>query len=105
MIMHLTLASLAALLFTVGGIFMKRADGLQHAAPVMTFMLLFAAGAALQSQAMRGSELGATYIIVLGLEAVLAVTLGVVLFAEPLTLRKVGAVVLIVGGIALLRTH
>jgi multidrug transporter EmrE-like cation transporter len=102
--MHLGLASLAALFFTVGGIFMKRADGLRHAVPTMMFLLLFAAGAAVQSQAMRGAQMGITYVVVLGLEAALAVAFGTVLFAEPLTLRKIAAVVLIVGGIALLRT-
>ena len=44
-----------------------------------------------------------TYVIVLGLEAVLAVSFGALLFAEPLTTSKVTAVLLIVGGIAMLR--
>lgn len=101
--MHLVLASLAALFFTVGGIFMKRADGLRHGLAVITFLMLFAVGAALQSQAMRGAQMGMTYVVVLGLEAALAVAFGTFLFAEPLTLRKMGAVALIVGGIALLR--
>lgn len=101
--MHLILASLAAVSFTVGGIFMKRADGLQHVPSAAVFLLLFAAGAIIQSQAMRGTELGATYIVVLGLEAGLALAFGTLLFAEPLTLAKGSAVVLIVSGIALLR--
>lgn len=101
--MHLALASLAALLFTIGGIFMKRADGLRQLAPSIMFILLFAGGAVSQSQAMRGAEMGTTYVVVLGLEAALAVAFGMMLFAEPLTLRKVGAVALIVSGIALLK--
>ena len=53
---------------------------------------------------MRGSGLGgATYVIVLGLEAVLAVSFGALLFAEPLTTSKATAVLLVVGGIAILR--
>jgi multidrug transporter EmrE-like cation transporter len=52
---------------------------------------------------MRGTELGATYLIVLGLEAALAVAFGALLFAEPMTLSKAAAVLLIVGGIAILR--
>jgi multidrug transporter EmrE-like cation transporter len=101
--MQLALASLAALLFTVGGIFMKHADGMRHASATALFLLLFALGAAVQSQAMRGAELGATYIVVLGLEAALALAFGTFLFAEPLSLSKIGAVLLIVIGIALLR--
>ena len=100
---QLALISLAALSFTVGGIFMKRADGVRHASATALFLLLFAFGAAIQSQAMRGAELGATYIVVLGLEAALAVFFGAFLFAEPITLSKAAAILLIVGGIAWLR--
>ena len=101
--MHLVLASIAALCFTVGGIFMKHADGLRNTSATALFLLLFAFGAVIQSQAMRGAELGATYIVVLGLEAALALAFGTFLFAEPITLSKIAAVVLIVSGIALLR--
>jgi multidrug transporter EmrE-like cation transporter len=101
--MQLVLASLAALFFTVGGIFMKRADGLHDRPATALFLLLFGVGAVIQSLAMRGAELGATYIVVLGLEAALALAFGTLLFGEPITLPKVGGVLLIFGGIALLR--
>ena len=101
--MHIALASIAALAFTVGGVFMKHADGVRNASATALFLLLFAFGAVIQSQAMRGAELGATYVVVLGLEAALALAFGTLLFAEPLTMPKIGAVVLIVSGIALLR--
>jgi len=103
--MTLTLPTLAALAFTLGGVFMKSADGVRHPAPTAGFLLFFAAGAVLQSQAMRGAELGATYILVLGLEAMLAFGLGVVLFGESVGLAKIAAVSLIVSGIALLRMN
>lgn len=101
--MTLTMPILAALAFTLGGVFMKHADGLRHAGPVAGFVALFGVGAALQSQAMRRAELGPTYILVLGLEAILAFGLGVWLFGESVTPARVAAVVLIVAGIALLR--
>ncbi len=101
--MTLTLPVLAALAFTLGGVCMKHADGLRHAGPIAAFVVLFGVGAALQSQAMRGAELGATYILVLGLEAMLAFGLGVWLFGETVTVPKAAAVVLIVAGISLLR--
>jgi multidrug transporter EmrE-like cation transporter len=103
LIMSLVLAGLAALFFTVGGIFMKRADGLHHAPAAAMFLALFASGAAIQSLAMRGAGLGATYLVVLGLEAALAVAFGALLFDEALTLSKIAAILLIVGGIAILR--
>ena len=101
--MQLVLAGVAALFFTVGVVFMKRADGHRNASATAVFLVLFAVGAAVQSHAMRGAELGPTYVVVLGLEAALAVALGAILFAEPLTLAKAAAVLLIVGGIAILR--
>lgn len=102
--MYLLLASLAALAFTTGGIFMKQADGLRHALPIAGFLGLFGVGAALQSQAMQGADLGATYILVLGLEAALAYAMGVAFFGEAVTIQKSAAVVLIVVGIAFLRS-
>ncbi len=102
--MTLVLSTLAALSFTLGGVVMKSADGLRHATPTAGFMLLFAVGAALQSQAMRGAELGVTYIVVLGLEAMLVFGFGIALFGESAQITRVVAVLLIVGGIALLRT-
>ena len=102
--MPLILSALAALAFTIGGVFMKSADGTRHLLPTVGFLLLFAGGAALQSYAMRGAELGVTYVLVLGLEAMLAFGFGIVLFGEALTVTRIGAVALIVAGIALLRT-
>src|SRR5262245_59879654 len=101
--MRFTLAILAALAFTTGGVFMKYADGLQHTWSVVGFVVLFAAGALLQSLAMRGAELGVTYVLVLGLDAALAFGLGVTIFQEAVTVVKLVAVGLVVAGIALLR--
>ena len=99
----LLLASVAALCFTVGGAFMKKADGLQHAGPTVVFLLLFAAGAVALSHSMRGAELATTYIIVLGLEAAMAVALGMALFAEPMGAAKLIAIGLVLAGITILR--
>jgi multidrug transporter EmrE-like cation transporter len=101
---QLVLASVAAVCFTVGGAFMKKADGVAHAGPTALFLLLFVAGAAALSASMRGADLSTTYIIVLGLEAAMAATLGVVLFGEPMGVAKLAAIVLVVAGIAMLRS-
>ncbi len=100
--MRLVLSVLAALCFTLGGVFMKHADGLRNLSSVAGFMALFAIGASLQSLAMRGGGLGTTYIVILGLEAVLAFGLGIMLFSEGVTWLKVFAVVLVLVGIFLL---
>lgn len=101
--MRMLLAMLAAFAFTIGGVAMKYADGVHDRTFAAAYVTLFGVGAVLQAQAMRGAELGATYILVLGLEAVLAFTLGVMLFGESATPRKLAAVALVVVGIALLR--
>jgi small multidrug resistance pump/quaternary ammonium compound-resistance protein SugE len=101
--MLLALGALSAVLFTVGGIFMKQADGLRNGSATALFLLMFMAGAAALSCAMRREELATTWVIVLGIEAALAVVFGTLIFAEPLTLQKAGAIGLIVAGIALAR--
>ena len=82
---------------------MKRADGLQHAGATAGFLALFVLGAIVQSEAMRGEGLAVTYLIVLGLEAALAVAFGQLIFGEAMTAMKACATALIVFGVALLR--
>lgn len=97
------LGLLAALCFTIGGLFMKSADGVRHLAPAVGFLLLFGAGAVLQSYAMRGAGMAVTYVLVLGLEAALAVGFGVGLLGESLSPAKLAGMGLTLVGIALLR--
>jgi multidrug transporter EmrE-like cation transporter len=101
--MHLTLSAIAALCFVVGGVFMKQADGVRQASATAAFLVLFAAGAAVQSEAMRGTGLALTYVLVLGLEAAIAVAAGVFFFGESITPVKAAAVLLILAGIGILR--
>ncbi len=82
---------------------MKLADGVQNTAAVLGFLVLFAVGAVLQSLAMRGGELGVIYVMILGIEAAFAFSLGVVLFGESVSPAKVIGVMVIVSGIILLR--
>jgi multidrug transporter EmrE-like cation transporter len=100
--MQLVLSVLAALCFTLGGVFMKYADGLRNLGAVAGFMALFAIGASLQSIAMRTGGLGTTYVVILGLEAALAFGLGIMLFSEGVTWLKCFAVLLILAGIILI---
>ncbi len=97
--MYLSLSILAALAYTIGGVFMKKSDGLKHLTPAMLVFLFFFAGAGLQSIAMRKADLGVTYLFVLGLESVLAVAFGALLFQEGISWWKLSGVALIVAGI------
>jgi len=95
---------LAALFFMVGGIFMKLSEGLTKFWPTMIVFALFVTGAALQTLAMKQEDLVVTYIVVVGLEAVLAFLIGVLVFSESCTPVRIAGVLLITGGIISLRS-
>ncbi|MGQ0456327.1 MAG: DMT family transporter [Hyphomicrobium sp.] len=97
------LVVLSALAFTVGGIFMKLSDGLSKAIPTAALMFLFLVGACLQTLAMKREDLAVTYLVVLGLEAVLAFGFGVLFFGESSSQGRIAGVVLITLGIGSLR--
>jgi multidrug transporter EmrE-like cation transporter len=101
--MFLLLATGAAVAFALGGVCMKLSDGLTRPVPSILLFALFCAGAAAQTLAMRRQEMSGTYILVLGLESVLAFALGVLFFSEPATPLRVVAVLLVTIGIVLLR--
>ncbi|MBC7807023.1 MAG: small multidrug resistance protein [Akkermansiaceae bacterium] len=100
----LLLAVLSAVCFTIGGVFMKHSDGLTKLAPTLTVFALFLVGACFNILLMKREDLGVAYVFVLGLEAVLAFLLGIWIFKEPVLLPRVLGVVLIVGGILLLKS-
>ncbi len=90
----------ASLLFASGGLAMKYSVGLTRLAPSLAVFGCFAAGAACQALGMRQTEMGSAYVTVLGLEAVVAVVLAAAVLGERLNGQKVGAMVVIVAGIA-----
>ncbi|MDB5097130.1 MAG: hypothetical protein JWM80_1551 [Cyanobacteria bacterium RYN_339] len=93
----------AALAFAVGGVCMKYADGLTRWPGTVGLYACFVLGATFQALALRRADLGVVYIVVLGLEAVLAFGFGVAFFHEAVTAARVVALTLIVAGIAILR--
>jgi multidrug transporter EmrE-like cation transporter len=95
---------LAALFFTVGGIFMKLSDGLTKFWPTMIVFALFVTGAALQTLAMKREDLAVTYLVVVGLEAMLAFLFGVLVFSESCSPVRIAGVLLIALGIISLRS-
>jgi len=92
----------AAALFTAGGVAMKASAGMTRPTPTLLFFLLFAAGATCQALALRDAELGVAYLVVLGLEAVLAAALGVVVYSEQVSVPKCLGVLAVVAGVVLL---
>jgi quaternary ammonium compound-resistance protein SugE len=100
--MPIALSVAAALLFAVGGLFMKYSNGMTRFLPGVAVLLLFCCGATCQAVAMKRSDMGPVYILVLGLEAVTAFLLSMVVLGERATLARVFAIVLIAAGIVLL---
>ena len=81
---------------------MKASSGLTRIGPSVAVFVLFCLGAGCQALGMRRTEMGVAYISVLGLEALAAFALSAIALGERVTISKIGALLLIVGGIALL---
>lgn len=94
----------AALSYSVGGYFMKLSEGFTRGLPALAVLILFCLGATLQMIAMRQSEMSTTYIIVLGIEAITALALGLLLLNEGITVIKLAGVTLIGLGVLALRS-
>jgi len=103
MTFNFALLVMAALSYTCGGVFMKYSQGLTRLLPSMAIGIFFLAGAACQALAMRRQDMSVSYIVVLGLESVLAFVFGRVFFGESVSLSRIVALILITFGIALLR--
>lgn len=102
--MYLALTIGAALAYTVGAICMKLSEGMARLGPTLLVYLLFATGATFQIVAMRRSSLGVAYLLVLGLEALLAFGFGVYIFRESPSATKLVGVAAVLGGILLLHS-
>jgi multidrug transporter EmrE-like cation transporter len=101
--MEVVLLGIAAIAFSVGGLFMKLSSGVTRPWPTVAFIGLFVAGALVQAVAMRRAELSVAYVFVLGLEAVITVLLSVWLLHESCPPQRIAAIALVVAGIAWLR--
>lgn len=82
---------------------MTRSRGFEHFWPSLLVFVFFGFAAALQTIGMKAQELGVAYVLVLGLEAILAGATGVIWLKEPLTWPKLAGTVLVVAGIVLLK--
>jgi small multidrug resistance pump/quaternary ammonium compound-resistance protein SugE len=101
--LYLGIMVAAALAFTIGGIFMKLSQGLTQPLPTLAMLGLFVVGAALLTVSIdvRG-ELGPAYLVVLGLEAILAFAFGALLFGEHATMTRLLGLALLIAGMVLI---
>ncbi|MDX2213001.1 MAG: SMR family transporter [Oculatellaceae cyanobacterium bins.114] len=103
--MYFLIAVIAALSYTVGGVFMKLSSGFSQLVPSVMVYLFFLVGASLQIYLTNNSHLGITYILVLGLEAVCAALFSALLFKEGYTTFTIIGIMLVVAGTAFLRAE
>jgi quaternary ammonium compound-resistance protein SugE len=99
----LALGVVAALMYSVGAVLMKPSEGLSRLLPTVGMLTLFVLGAAVNALIVhRSGEIGPAYLMVLGCETLLAYVLGVVVFAERVTIWRLAAVGMILVGIVVL---
>ncbi|MDX2215639.1 MAG: hypothetical protein SFY66_20420 [Oculatellaceae cyanobacterium bins.114] len=100
------IAIATALLYAVGGMFMKLSNGYISPLPSILSYALFALGVHLQIYLLtRNSSLGMTGILVLGLDALCTVLLGVFLFKEAYTSIKMAGIALVIIGAIFLQAE
>jgi multidrug transporter EmrE-like cation transporter len=83
---------------------MKLSEGLTKFWLTTIVFALFVIGAALQTLAMKREDLAVTYLVVVGLEAILAFLFGVLVFSESCSPERIAGVLLIALGIISLRS-
>jgi multidrug transporter EmrE-like cation transporter len=93
----------AAISYALGGACMKLSEGFQRPLATVGLYALFVLGATLQTLALKRADLGVSYVLVLGLEAVVAFGIALYFFDETVAPVRALGVVLILAGTFLLR--
>jgi multidrug transporter EmrE-like cation transporter len=88
-------------LFASGGALMKVSNGFTRMWPSAGVVVMFCLGAFLFARALRTEGLSTVWIVGLGIEALVSVTLGMVLFSEQFSNFQIAGMALILGGTVL----
>lgn len=94
---------LASCAFAAGGAFMKASGGFTRLGPSAVIVVCFVIGAILLTRAVSHGNLSTTYVLGLGLEAMVSIAVGLLLLGERLTVAQGGGIVLILAGLAAIR--
>jgi small multidrug resistance pump len=92
-----------SLAFSVGAAFMKSAQGFTRIVPSTVVAVMFLIGAIFVTRAVMTESLSTAIIVGLGIEAVLSLLIGLVLFREQITLVQSAGMGLIIVGVGMLR--
>ena len=94
---------LSSCAFAVGGAFMKPSLGFTRWLPSGIVIACFLVGVIGMTLAVQRGSLGRTYLIGLGIEALAAVAIGVVVLGERMTTVQTAGLALVIGGLLLVR--
>ncbi len=94
---------LAGILEVIWAYYMKQSHGFTRLVPSAVTVVTMIASFGLLAVAMRSLPLGTAYTIWTGIGAVGAFIVGVVVLGEQLTAMRIGAAVLIVSGLVLMK--
>jgi multidrug transporter EmrE-like cation transporter len=96
-------SAMAALMYSAGAIFMKASNGLRVTKFALLLYVCFGLGATLQAISLKTADVGSSNTVVLGIEAIGAFVLSIIVFREEVTTTKLAAIGLVGMGVALLR--
>jgi quaternary ammonium compound-resistance protein SugE len=97
------LLTVAGLLEVVWAFSLKQSEGFSRLWPSLATVLAMAGSFWLLALAMRSLPLGTAYMVWTGIGAVGAFVVGVLVLGEPATAMRLGAALLIVAGLALMK--
>jgi multidrug transporter EmrE-like cation transporter len=94
---------IGSLAFSVGGAFMGVSDGFTKFWPSVIIAACFVTGAGFLARAVNRGGLSTTFVVGLGIEAVLSVGIGLALLGERLTGPQLAGIVIILIGLATMK--
>lgn len=92
-----------SLAFSVGGAFMRVSDGFTKFWPSLVVVSCFVVGSVFLTRAVNRGGLSTTFVLGLGIEAVLSVGIGLALLGERLTASQTAGIAIILVGLVTLK--
>jgi multidrug transporter EmrE-like cation transporter len=100
---HMLTIIIGSLAFSIGGAFMGVSDGFTKFWPSVMIAACFVVGAGFLARAVNRGGLSTTFVIGLGIEAVLSVGIGLALLGERLTAAQLAGIAIILVGLVTLK--
>jgi small multidrug resistance pump len=91
---------IGSLAFSVGGAFMGLSDGFTRLWPSVVVAMCFVIGAGFLARAVHRGGLSTTYVLGIGIEAVISVAIGLTILGERLTVAQTAGIAIILVGLA-----